>query len=46
MKSEEEIRRRHEDRYRHLRETDLGNKDFQEGYVFALAWVLGYHDED
>lgn len=44
MKDESEIREQYEDRLRHYRETDMGNKDFQHGYVFALQWVL--EDED
>ena len=46
MKSEQEVRDQWRDKKQWLEETEKGNKDFQEGYVFALEWVLGSHEDD
>lgn len=46
MKSEQEVRDQWRDKKQWLDETDMGNKDFQKGYVFALEWVLDFHGNE
>lgn len=45
MKDEEEVRKQWRDRKSHYEQSESGNKDFQQGYVFALAWVLEFHED-
>lgn len=46
MKSEKEVREEWRDKRAFYKVNTSGNQSFQEGYIFALEWVLSMKDDD